>query len=221
MLLFKNVSRIYSQGLQQVHALSDISIQIFPGEFSLLMGPSGCGKSTLLNLMGGLDRPSSGEIFFQGRSTAQLTDEEWTFYRRTKIGIVFQFFNLLPTLSVYENISLPLVLNKLSQKEIDRKVLQISERLGILGKEKQLPRDLSGGEQQRVAIARALVHSPDLLLADEPTGNLDSQMGRQILDLIKWVSKENKMTVVMASHSQNALSYGDHIIRLKDGKILP
>ncbi|MBI1820969.1 MAG: ABC transporter ATP-binding protein [Nitrospirae bacterium] len=220
MIDLKNVSRTYPQGSLTVHALNEISFHIFPGEFCLLMGPSGCGKSTLLNLIGGLDQPTSGEIFFQGRSTAHLTDREWTLYRRTKIGIVFQFFNLLPTLSVYENISLPLVLNKLSRKEIDRKVFQLADRLGLLGKEARLPGDLSGGEQQRVAIARALVHSPDLLLADEPTGNLDSQMGTQILDLIRAVSKENQMTVVMASHSQEAASYGDRIIRLKDGKIL-
>ena len=220
MIELKNVSRTYPQGSLTVHALNDISFHVSPGEFCLLMGPSGCGKSTLLNLIGGLDHPTSGEFFFQGRSTACLTDREWTLYRRTKIGIVFQFFNLLPTLSVVENISLPLVLNKLSRKEIDRKVFQLADRLGLLGKEERLPGDLSGGEQQRVAIARALVHSPDLLLADEPTGNLDSQMGRQILDLIRAVSKENKMTVLLASHSQEAASYGDRVIRLKDGKIL-
>ncbi|MHB8481264.1 MAG: ABC transporter ATP-binding protein, partial [Nitrospiria bacterium] len=202
MIDLKNVSRTYPQGSQKVHALSNISLHVFPGEFCLLMGPSGCGKSTLLNLMGGLDRPTAGEIFFGERPAAHLTDNEWTLYRRTKIGIIFQFFNLLPTLSVYENISLPLVLNKLSRKEIDRKVFQITERLGLPGKEERLPGDLSGGEQQRVAIARALVHSPSLLLADEPTGNLDSHMGRQILDLIRTVSKERQMTVIMASHSQ-------------------
>lgn len=220
MINLKNVSKSFLQGTEKFSALKNITLSIGRGEFSLLMGPSGCGKSTLLNLIGGLDFPDSGEIFFQGIPTLRFTDREWTLYRRTKIGIIFQFFNLLPTLSVHENISLPLVLNKASRKEIDRKVAAILERMGLLEKINALPRDLSGGEQQRVAIARALIHSPDLLLADEPTGNLDSQKGREILSLIHSFSKENQMTVVMATHSQEAASFGNRLVQLRDGEIL-
>ncbi|MFI5305091.1 MAG: ABC transporter ATP-binding protein [Nitrospiria bacterium] len=214
-----NVSRSYHQGSQKISALKNISLAINPGEFCILMGPSGCGKSTLLNLIGGLDLPDSGEIFFQGNPTRTFTDQEWTLYRRTKIGIVFQFFNLLPTLTVNENIALPLVLNKVSRREINGKVSDLLDRMGLLNKIHSLPRDLSGGEQQRVAIARALVHSPDLLLADEPTGNLDSKQGKEILGLIQVLSMDKRMTVVMATHSQEAASFGNRIISMKDGEI--
>lgn len=220
MIHLKNVSKSYLQGREKCSALKKITLSIGRGEFALLMGPSGCGKSTLLNLMGGLDLPDSGEILFQGIPTLRFTDREWTSCRRTKIGIVFQFFNLLPTLSVHENISLPLVLNKASRKEIEKKVAALLERMGLMEKINALPRDLSGGEQQRAAIARALIHSPDLLLADEPTGNLDSQKGREILALIQTLSKENQMTVVMATHSREAASFGNRLIQLRDGEIL-
>jgi putative ABC transport system ATP-binding protein len=220
MINLKNVSKSYLQGRERFSALKNITLSIARGEFSLLMGPSGCGKSTLLNLIGGLDLPDSGEILFQGIPTLRFTDREWTLYRRTKIGIIFQFFNLLPTLSIYENISLPLVLNKTSRKEIDLKAAGLLERMGLFEKINALPRDLSGGEQQRVAIARALIHSPDILLADEPTGNLDSQKGREILSLIQSLSKENRMTVVMATHSQEAASFGSRLVQLRDGEIL-
>jgi ABC-type lipoprotein export system ATPase subunit len=220
MIKLKNISKSYLQGKEKYSALKNITLSIGRGEFSLLMGQSGCGKSTLLNLIGGLDFPDSGEILFQGIPTRRFTDREWTLFRRTKIGIIFQFFNLLPTLSVHENISLPLVLNRRSRKEIDLKVSGLLERMGLLEKINALPRDLSGGEQQRVAIARALIHSPDLLLADEPTGNLDSQKGREILTLIQSLSKENQMTVVMATHSQEAASFGSRLVQLRDGEIL-
>ncbi|MBI3605298.1 MAG: ABC transporter ATP-binding protein [Nitrospirae bacterium] len=219
MVELKNITKIYRQGPLEIPALKEINLQIPQGEFCLLMGPSGCGKSTLLNLVGGLDNPTSGELFFNGNSTAAFTDREWTICRRTEIGIVFQFFNLLPTLPVYENVSLPLVLNKISRKETDARVLELIGRMGLKDKVRSLPGTLSGGEQQRVAIARALVHSPRILLADEPTGNLDTRMGREILALIQSLSKENKMTVIMATHSQETAAFGDRIIPLKDGRI--
>ncbi|MBI3593658.1 MAG: ABC transporter ATP-binding protein [Nitrospirae bacterium] len=215
----KNVSRNYLQGSEKIHALKNITLSIDSGEFCILMGPSGCGKSSLINLIGGLDLPDSGEIWLEGKSTEQFTDQNWTLYRRTKIGVIFQFFNLLPTLTVHENISLPLVLNRMFRKEIHRKVAEFLDRLGLTEKSNALPRELSGGEQQRVAIARALVHSPTLLLADEPTGNLDSRMGNEILGLIQSLSKERQMTLLMATHSQEAASFGDRIFSMKDGEI--
>lgn len=220
MINLKNVSKSYLQGREICLALKNITLSISRGEFSLLMGPSGCGKSTLLNIIGGLDLPDSGEVLFEGIPTLRFSDRDWTLYRRTKIGIIFQFFNLLPTLTIYENISLPLVLNKISRKEIGLKSTGLLERMGLLDKVNALPRDLSGGEQQRVAIARALIHSPDILLADEPTGNLDSQKGREILSLIQSLSIETQMTVVMATHSQEAASFGSRLIQLRDGEIL-
>jgi putative ABC transport system ATP-binding protein len=219
MVELKNITKIYRQGTLEIPALKEINLKVPQGEFCLLMGPSGCGKSTLLNLVGGLDSPTSGELSLNGNSTAAFTDREWTFCRRTEIGIVFQFFNLLPTLSVYENISLPLVLNKISRKETDARVLELIDQMGLMDKAKSLPGSLSGGEQQRAAIGRALIHSPRILLADEPTGNLDSRMGREILALIQSLSKENKMTVIMATHSQDTAAFGDRIIPLKDGRI--
>lgn len=187
----------------------------------MLMGPSGCGKSTLINLIGGLDLPDSGTIFFDGKPTGKFTDQDWTYFRRTKIGIIFQFFNLLPTLTVHENISLPLILNKINRKEIERKVGKILEQVGLEQKSQAFPRELSGGEQQRVAIARAVIHSPLLLLADEPTGNLDSKKGKEILELVRNLSTEREMTLIMATHSRDAASFGSRILSMKDGEIQP
>ena len=219
MIQLRNISKRYRLGAREVSALKRINLEFSRGEFCLLTGPSGCGKSTLINLVGGLDFPTEGEIEMDGVPLSRFTDREWTHYRRTRIGIVFQFFNLLPTLSVRDNIVLPLALNSFSSKESDLKVAAILERVGLAGKEKRLPRDLSGGEQQRVAIARAVVHNPSILLADEPTGNLDSGAGREILELIRGLSRDSGMTVLMATHSPEALIYGNRAVKLKDGEI--
>jgi len=213
------VSKAYREGNQIVPALREISANFEEGEFVLWTGPSGCGKSTLLNLIGGLDLPDDGEIRLFGRSSSGFTESDWTRIRRTRLGIVFQFFNLLPTITIFENIVLPLVLNRVPAGEINRRGKDIMLRLGLDGKQKVLPRELSGGEQQRVAIARALIHSPGVLLADEPTGNLDSKNGKEILTLMASLAKEIGMLVVMATHSLEAISFSSRVIRMRDGRI--
>ena len=219
LVLLEKISKGYLQGSQKVLALDEISFSLDRGEFCILMGPSGCGKSTLINLVGGIDYPDSGRLVFGGRSTREFTGRDWTRLRRSRIGIVFQFFNLLPTLNVYENIALPLVLNGMAAHAVRIKVTAILEKVGLSGKERAFPGELSGGEQQRVAIARAIVHSPELLLADEPTGNLDSVRGVEILSLIRDVSRDNGMTVLMATHSPEAASFGTRLFRMKDGAL--
>ncbi|MFQ5588928.1 MAG: ABC transporter ATP-binding protein, partial [Nitrospiria bacterium] len=189
------------------------------GSFTLLMGPSGCGKSTLLNLLGGLDRPTSGEIFFDGKATTALSDAEWTALRRADIGMIFQFFNLLPMLTALENVALPLLLRGEPPNKARECARTALEAVGLRPRLGHLPGKLSGGEMQRVAIARADAISPKLLLADEPTGNLDSKTGKDILDLLSARTQEVGLTVLMATHSQEAVAYADQIIMMKDSEI--
>src|SRR6202162_2942365 len=179
MIELRKVSKTYRSGSQEITALKDISLEIPGGAFCLLIGPSGCGKSTLLNLVGGLDFPTGGEILIGGVPVSRMTDREWTLYRREKIGVVFQFFNLLPSLSVNDNVSLPLALNGVSGKEAGHRVAELLEKVGLAGKGARLPRDLSGGEQQRAAIARAVVHSPSLVLAGRTARNPASRIRRR------------------------------------------
>lgn len=220
MIELRKVSKTYRSGSQEITALSEVSLEISGGAFCLLTGPSGCGKSTLLNLVGGLDFPTGGEILIGGVPVSRMTDREWTLYRREKIGVVFQFFNLLPSLSVIDNVSLPLALNGVSGKKAGHRVAEILEKVGLSGKGARLPRDLSGGEQQRAAIARAVVHSPSIVLADEPTGNLDSRFGAEILTLLKDLSIEKGITILMATHSREALGFGTRVVSLLDGMIV-
>jgi putative ABC transport system ATP-binding protein len=184
------------------------------------MGPSGCGKSTLLNLVGGLDVPTSGEILVNGLSIGTLSDRRLSLFRREKIGIVFQFFNLLPTLTARENVELPLLLKGVSPKEAGQKAEILLEQVGLAPRKHHGIHELSGGEMQRVAIARALIHDPEIILADEPTGNLDSKTGSDILKLLKTISEKSDYTVLLATHSQEAAHYADRIITLKDGMIV-
>jgi putative ABC transport system ATP-binding protein len=214
-----DVRKIYRQGENDITALASVSLDIAKGSFVVIMGPSGSGKSTLLHLIGGLDRPSSGELLVDGRLIGQMTDDEVTLFRRTKIGFVFQFFNLLPTLSALENITLPFVLDGVSKGEADRKAHLLLEKVGLEPRKHHLPEELSGGEIQRVAMARALAFDPPILLADEPTGNLDSKNGDAILSLLRRIKQEQGCTVVMVTHSQEAASYGDRIILLRDGRV--
>jgi putative ABC transport system ATP-binding protein len=209
------VSKTY--GDHHVNAVKDVSLNFQSGEFVALMGPSGCGKSTLLNLMGGIDRPTAGHIWFEDKDLAALSDEQVTKIRGTKIGFIFQFFNLLSTLTVLENVSLPLELVGRDERECQRLA---KDMLALVGLEKRVnfyPSQLSGGEMQRTAIARALIHRPTLILADEPTGNLDSENGIAVLDLLRSVNTEFKPTIVMATHSQDAANYTDRIIEVRDG----
>jgi putative ABC transport system ATP-binding protein len=214
-----DVRKVYRQGENDITALAGVSLDIAKGSFVAVMGPSGSGKSTLLHLIGGLDRPSSGEVLIDNRLLGQMVDDEVTLFRRTKIGFVFQFYNLLPTLTALENVTLPFVLDGVAKAEADRKAQLLLEKVGLEQRQHHLPEELSGGEIQRVAVARALAFDPPILLADEPTGNLDSKSGNAILLLLRKINREQGCTVVMVTHSQEAASYGDRIVFLRDGKV--
>ena len=214
-----DVRKAYRQGENEVVALAGVSIDIPQGAFAAIMGPSGSGKSTLLHLMGGLDRPSGGELLVDGRLVGQMADDEVTLFRRTNIGFVFQFFNLLPTLTALENVTLPLVLDGRSKAEADQRAALLLEKVGLEKRRHHLPEALSGGEIQRVAIARALAFNPPILLADEPTGNLDSKTGQDVLSLLRQINQERGSTVVIATHSQEAAHCADRTIYLRDGRV--
>jgi putative ABC transport system ATP-binding protein len=219
LLSLEQVSKTY--GEHQVKALSAVNLQIARGEFVSLMGASGCGKSTLLNLIAGLDRLTSGRILFEGADVTSLDDEALTALRSGKIGFVFQFFNLLSTLTVEENVGLPLELaGGISAGAIKRRIEETLEQVGMVKRLNFYPAQLSGGEMQRVAIARAIVHKPPLVVADEPTGNLDSENGVKVLELLKELNSAHKQTIVMATHSEEAGAVGHRIVRMKDGMVL-
>ncbi len=214
-----DVHKSYVQGKSEIHALAGVSLEIPKGKFAVIMGPSGSGKSTLLHLLGGLDRPTRGEILLDGRIISQMPDGELTLVRRRKIGFVFQFFNLLSTLTALENILLPLILDGQPAGSGRERARALLERVGLGARRDHLPEELSGGEIQRVAIARALVFDPPILLADEPTGNLDSRTGGEILELIRRINREEGCTVVMVTHDREAADAGDTFFHLKDGVI--
>ena len=214
-----DVRKAYRQGENEVVALAGVSLDIPRGAFTAIMGPSGSGKSTLLHLMGGLDRPSGGELLVDGRLIGQMADDEVTLFRRTSIGFVFQFFNLLPTLTAWENVTLPLVLDGRSKAEVDQRAALLLEKVGLEKRQHHLPEEMSGGEIQRVAIARALAFNPPILLADEPTGNLDSKTGQSVLSLLRKINQENGSTVVIVTHSQEAANSADRTIYLRDGLV--
>jgi putative ABC transport system ATP-binding protein len=214
-----DVCKTYRQGESKITALAGLSLDIPKGSFAAIMGPSGSGKSTLLHLIGGLDRPTSGDLLVDGRLIGQMADDQVTLFRRHKIGFVFQFFNLLPTLTAMENVALPLVLDGRSKTEADKRAQTLIEKIGLEKRRDHLPEELSGGEIQRVSVARALAFSPPILLADEPTGNLDSKNGEAILALLKQINQEDGCTVVMVTHSQEAARYGERTIFLRDGQL--
>jgi putative ABC transport system ATP-binding protein len=218
MIELKNVSRTYIQGLREIHALRDITLSITAGEFLAVMGPSGSGKSTLLNLIGGLDQPSSGEIFIDKRPLHGISDDELTLIRRRRVGFIFQFFNLLPILTAAENVGLPLLLEGIPFSRVKPKAESLLNKVGLAERTEHRPEQLSGGEMQRVAIARALVTDPAVLLADEPTGNLDSRTSAEIFDLLKGLHREGQ-TIVIVTHDSKAALYGTRIITLRDGSI--
>ena len=217
----RNVSHDYgpSDESSSVHVLDDVSLDIASGDFAVLMGASGSGKSTLLNLIGAVDRPTSGQVFLGDVETSALDEAKLTQLRRTSLGFIFQFFNLIPTLNVFENVSFPLSLAKRPRSEIRERVNEVLAGIGLATRATHFPNELSGGEMQRVAIGRAIVHRPPLILADEPTGNLDSATGTTILDLIRELHESLRPTIVMATHSDRAAGYGDYIIRVQDGRV--
>jgi putative ABC transport system ATP-binding protein len=215
-----NLEKIFRTEEVETWALSDVSIEVKEGEFVAVMGPSGCGKSTLLNILGLLDNPTSGAYFLNGTDVAQYAESQRTRLRKGVIGFVFQSFNLIDELNVYENIELPLLYMGVASAERKQKVKQAMERMAIGHREKHFPQQLSGGQQQRVAIARAVVAKPKLILADEPTGNLDSRNGQEVMNLLSELNREGT-TIVMVTHSQHDAGYASRIIHLFDGKVLP
>lgn len=219
MIRLLNVRKIYHQGTNRITALAGVSLDIAKGEFAVIMGPSGSGKSTLLHLIGGLDRPTEGEVLVDGKIISQMADDDVTLFRRAKIGLVFQFFNLLPTLTALENVMLPLILDGRAGSESRPRAEALLERVDLESRRGHLPEELSGGEMQRLAIARALAFNPPILLADEPTGNLDSRSGEEVLKLLLQINREEGCTVVMVTHNREAAGYGDRVIYLRDGLI--
>jgi putative ABC transport system ATP-binding protein len=214
-----DVRKVYRQGNNEIIALDGVSLDIARGEFAVIMGPSGSGKSTLLHLIGGLDRPTSGELLVDQRLVGQMADDQVTLFRRTRIGFVFQFFNLLSTLTALENVALPFVLDGRSKEEAEQRATMLLDKVGLRNRQDHLPEEMSGGEIQRIAVARALAFDPPILLADEPTGNLDSKTGESILSLLRQINRDAGCTIVMVTHSQEAAGYGGRTIFFRDGKV--
>lgn len=216
----ENLTKIYESTLGvNVLAVSNVSISINRSEFICIMGPSGSGKSTMLNLLGGLDYPTSGTIVVDGINYADLTEEQLTVFRGERIGFIFQFFNLMPTFDVKTNIALPLIIRGLKPKLYQGKVAKVIEQVGLKERMNHFPDELSGGEKQRAAIARALVVEPAVILADEPTGNLDSSNSKAILEILRASASKDGQTIIMVTHDKVASSYADRVIYFKDGKV--
>ncbi|SEH69639.1 putative ABC transport system ATP-binding protein [Ruminococcus flavefaciens] len=217
----EEICKSFGEKDSRTQVLNNISLTVGKGEFISLMGASGSGKSTLLYLIGGLDTPDSGEIFLDGRDISKMRDKELSKLRREGMGFVFQFFNLVQNLTVEDNILLPLVMDGKSPKKYRDRLDSILETVGLSDKRRSYPNQLSGGQQQRCAIARAVIYEPKILLADEPTGNLDSKSGTEIMELFSRINKEKGITILMVTHSAECAAYSDRIITLSDGKILP
>lgn len=214
----ENLTKIYGSGETQVKALAGVDFEVKAGEFVSIVGTSGSGKTTLLHMLGGLDRPSSGKVYVEGKDIFSLKEDELTVFRRRKIGFIFQSYNLVPVLNVYENIVLPVELD--GETEDKEYITQVISLLGLGNKLGNLPSQLSGGQQQRVAIARALAAKPAIILADEPTGNLDSGTSQDVLSLLKVTGEKFSQTIVMITHNEEIAQLADRIIRIEDGKIV-
>ncbi len=216
----ENVTRNYTIGEVETQALRGVTLGIEPGEFTALVGPSGSGKTTLLQLMGCLDQPTAGKVFVNGKDVSTLKRSERADVRRGTIGFIFQFFALIPTLTAYENIEMPLLLNGLKGEERKARVLELLEAVNLSDRGHHKPDQLSGGEQQRVAIARALASKPKMILADEPTANLDTTNGEQVMDIMSRLNKETGVTFIFASHDPRVIKYGRRIVQLQDGLVV-
>lgn len=219
MIEIKGLNKVYRRGKSDVNALVDINLKIEEGDFLALAGPSGSGKTTFLNILGCLDTPTNGEVLIKGKDIAKMSPKEKTVYRRNEIGYIFQNFNLIPTLSVFENVEYPLLLTKLKKAERKKLVLEALDQVKLSHRTHHFPKELSGGELQRVSIARALVKKPTIILADEPTANLDFETGKQIIDLMKKLNTENNATFIFSSHDDQLLNNVKMIIKLRDGKM--
>ncbi len=214
-----DITKIYHQGVNPVVALDHLNLKISKGEFLAITGKSGCGKSTLINIIGGLDSPDQGQVVIDGEDISQMDDHRLTLLRRNRIGIIFQFFNLLPILSLEENIALPNLL-KGKSNSLRGKIDRLLREMDLYERRHHKPHELSGGEMQRVAICRALINDPDLILADEPTGNLDSASGRQVLEILRRLKDEQGKTILLVTHSQEGAAMADRVLRMRDGKLL-
>ncbi|MBR2221162.1 MAG: ABC transporter ATP-binding protein, partial [Clostridia bacterium] len=219
MLSLKNITKTYQTGNVKFGALNDVSVSFRKSEFVSILGPSGCGKTTLLNIIGGLDRYSTGDLVIEGKSTKDFTDKDWDTYRNHRVGFVFQSYNLIPHQTVLQNVELALTLSGVDKKERKRRATEALQRVGLGDKLKNRPNQLSGGQMQRVAIARALVNDPEIILADEPTGALDSKTSVQVMDILKQVSK-NRLVIMVTHNPELAEEYSSRIIKLKDGELL-
>ncbi|QBD85289.1 ABC transporter ATP-binding protein [Clostridium tetani] len=216
-LKVENLSKIYGEGNNRVEALKSVSFAIERGEFVAIVGASGSGKSTLLHMIGGLDKPTSGKVYIDGEDIYKLKEDNLAIFRRRNVGFVFQFFNLIPVLNVEENISLPALLDK---DKIDKAYLkEVVEMLGLKERITHLPSELSGGQQQRVSIGRALINKPSIILADEPTGNLDSKNSKEVIELLKYSSKKYNQTLIIITHDMNIAEQADRVINIVDGEI--
>lgn len=216
----KNLKKFYGEGQNKINVLKDISMDINEGEFVSIMGASGSGKSTLLYLIGALENVDGGSIKLCDEAVEKMNDKKASVVRRKKIGFIFQFYNLIPNLTVEENIMVPILLEGKKQKDYQKKVSLLLQTVGLSDKKNNLPSELSGGQQQRVAIARALINDPDIILADEPIGNLDSKTGKEIMELLAGINKKQHKTIVQVTHSKEAALHGNRLITLKDGEIV-
>lgn len=215
-----NLNKTYKLGNEEVEILKNINLTIKSGEFVSIMGPSGSGKSTLLYLLGGLDKPTTGSVKIAGKELSTMKDKAQSIMRRRDVGFVFQFYNLIPNLNVEENIMLPILLDGKKLKNYRKELEDILNIVGLTERRKHTPRELSGGQQQRVAIARALINEPDVILADEPIGNLDSKTGKEVMELLRKINLERGKTIVQVTHSADAAKYGQRIIYVRDGKVV-
>ena len=217
-LKIENITKKYANGDKELYALDDVSFTVNQGEFIAIVGPSGSGKSTLLHMIGGIDKPTNGKVYINGTDISSLKPDKMTIFRRRNIGIVYQFYNLIPTLNAEDNIILPVLLDG---KKVDKEKLnEIIKLLKIEDRRKAMPSQLSGGEQQRVSIGRALINNPSIILADEPTGNLDSMASKEIVEIFKYYNKAYKQTLIIVTHDEKIALQADRIIKLKDGKII-
>lgn len=219
-LRFHDLSKSYYEGSVRRIVLQNAHAEFQPGEITAILGKSGSGKSTLLNLISGIDEPDGGQVWVNGQDLTALSERDRTLFRRAQIGFVFQFFNLIPTLTVGENVSLPLELNRVPRPLAQKKAQEMLDAVDLLDRWNTFPEKLSGGEQQRVALARALVHDPQLILADEPTGNLDEETGIQVLSLLARLTREQNRTLLIVTHSPEATSHADHVLRLSHGQLV-
>ncbi len=219
MMELLDVTKVYQQGRRTVQAVRGVSLRVEAGEFVSIMGPSGSGKSTLLHLMGGLDTPTTGKAVFQGQDLRALSDRERSLLRRRRVGFVFQFFNLLPTLTAAENVALPLLLAGLARRKALGQAEAALARVGLTDRAGHFPEAMSGGEMQRVAVARALVAEPEAVLCDEPTGNLDSANSKEILALLRGLPEDGRRAVVMVTHDREAAAVGDRVVHIRDGRV--